>query len=306
MLDTITPGAPHYSEQSRYAKTIQKDGDVGGRRRGRQAGARQQHDDLLRLPLLVDPELLRLPPVDDGQSQDADAAQRRADHAQLDGLQLPGPARRRRSSSAWTAPSREPHRARPLGLRGPGQLAEPVALWIYYSSRPCRPRASAARRSARSCRTRSAPRRPSSAPTATSRPTGQQRLDGQPAAAGHQLHELHGPLRVGGRRQGRVRRRSRSPSATSRRRSSAATSRSWPIPTSTRRTRSAACSCRTRTTIRPARARRSSTCSSAASTSTPRSAKAGSASSTSATSTTRTSASGWSPRRSRRSASGST
>src|SRR6266498_6164049 len=28
-VDTITPGAPHYSEQSRYAKTIQKDGTWG-------------------------------------------------------------------------------------------------------------------------------------------------------------------------------------------------------------------------------------------------------------------------------------
>ena len=28
-VDTITPGAPHYNEQSRYAKTIQKDGDLG-------------------------------------------------------------------------------------------------------------------------------------------------------------------------------------------------------------------------------------------------------------------------------------
>ena len=28
-VDTITPGAPHYNEQSRYAKTMQKDGDLG-------------------------------------------------------------------------------------------------------------------------------------------------------------------------------------------------------------------------------------------------------------------------------------
>ena len=29
-LDTITPGNPHYSEKSRYAKTIQKDGQTWG------------------------------------------------------------------------------------------------------------------------------------------------------------------------------------------------------------------------------------------------------------------------------------
>jgi hypothetical protein len=31
VLDTITPGNPHYSEKSRYAKTVQQDGTWGGR-----------------------------------------------------------------------------------------------------------------------------------------------------------------------------------------------------------------------------------------------------------------------------------
>ena len=38
-VDTITPGRPHYSEQSRYAKTIQKNGDVG---RGRRTATRSR------------------------------------------------------------------------------------------------------------------------------------------------------------------------------------------------------------------------------------------------------------------------
>ena len=76
--------APHYNEKSRLAKTIQTDGKTwGARRRRRQARARRTADDLLRLPLVVDPELLRLPPVDEGEPEDADAAQRRADDAQL-------------------------------------------------------------------------------------------------------------------------------------------------------------------------------------------------------------------------------
>ena len=72
-----------------------KDGDVGRRRpQRRHARARQQLDDLLHLPHLVDADLLRLPPLDGRQPQDADAPQRGADDAELDGLQLPDPARR--------------------------------------------------------------------------------------------------------------------------------------------------------------------------------------------------------------------
>ena len=45
VVDTITPGNPHYSEASRLAKTLLKDGQTWGCGSGRriQAGARQQH-----------------------------------------------------------------------------------------------------------------------------------------------------------------------------------------------------------------------------------------------------------------------
>ena len=65
VVDAVTPGNPKYSETARLAKTMQTDGiDLGRRgRRPHQAGPRQQQDELLRLPLRVDDELLRLPPL---------------------------------------------------------------------------------------------------------------------------------------------------------------------------------------------------------------------------------------------------
>lgn len=85
VVEGITPGNPHYSEKSRVAKTLLKDGQTWGRRATRRicAGARQQPNDLLYLPHVMDNQLLRLSPGDDGQQEIADAPQRRADDSQL-------------------------------------------------------------------------------------------------------------------------------------------------------------------------------------------------------------------------------
>ena len=40
VLDTITPGASHYSEQSRLAKTIQRDGKTWGSAPARKTASR--------------------------------------------------------------------------------------------------------------------------------------------------------------------------------------------------------------------------------------------------------------------------
>ncbi len=75
VLDTITPGNEHYSEKSRLAKTMQKDGVTWGTYgRDDEAGAQRRADDLPELPLFVDDFVLRLPSVDVGEPEDADAA----------------------------------------------------------------------------------------------------------------------------------------------------------------------------------------------------------------------------------------
>ncbi len=63
VLDSITPGNPHYSEKSRLAKTIQNDGSTWGDARADayEAGARKQPHDLLFVSQFVGADLLRLP-----------------------------------------------------------------------------------------------------------------------------------------------------------------------------------------------------------------------------------------------------
>jgi len=68
---------------------------VGLGRGAGETGARQQLDDLLHVPHVVDADLLRLPPVDGPPTARCRcSAQRGADDQELDGLQLPGAARR--------------------------------------------------------------------------------------------------------------------------------------------------------------------------------------------------------------------
>ena len=129
-VDTITPGAPHYNEQSRYAKTIQKDGDLGRRPADCQttlAHAQQRsmtcytchtswtptcfgcHLSMVanrKMPMLHNEGLTT---------------------RNWTGLQLPGAARRLVLPRPGRHRHQEPHRAGPLGVRRAGQLAEPVA-----------------------------------------------------------------------------------------------------------------------------------------------------------------------------------
>ncbi len=79
-MDTIDPGNEHYNAKSAMAKTVHS------RRTGRQGQMvwgelpkngkcklrpRQQEHELHRLPFVVEPELLRLPPAAEGQQEAA-------------------------------------------------------------------------------------------------------------------------------------------------------------------------------------------------------------------------------------------
>ena len=76
-MDTVTPGNPSYNEKARLAKTMQTDGSTWG---DAGAAAKLAHANdkmtLLRLPLGVDHELLRLPPLAEGEREEAEPAQR--------------------------------------------------------------------------------------------------------------------------------------------------------------------------------------------------------------------------------------
>ena len=78
VADTINPASNHYNERARLAKTVRFEGDRDrlGRRAQRQwkrLCPRERQDELHRLPLVVEPELLRLPPSPAGQQEDAPA-----------------------------------------------------------------------------------------------------------------------------------------------------------------------------------------------------------------------------------------
>ncbi len=146
--------------------------DVGQTASPRTARARQRQDDLLHLPLVVGDELLRLPPVADGEREDGHAALRRNDHAKLDLVQLPGPARRRLHAGRGRNGHRQPHRPGPLVERRRGELGEHhPRVGVLRSSRRSRRRGTPVRRSTRTCRTRCAARKRRPAPTVTCPPT---------------------------------------------------------------------------------------------------------------------------------------
>jgi len=74
-LDTITPGNPHYSEKSRWAKTVRLDGKAWGTLPPDQSQlAHPNSHDLLRLPHVVGAQLFRVPSVDDREPAHAHAA----------------------------------------------------------------------------------------------------------------------------------------------------------------------------------------------------------------------------------------
>ena len=168
---------------------------------------RERKHDLLRLPLLLDDELLRLPPLDEGQREEAEPPQRGRRQPQLDELQLPDAARRHLLPGQRRHGHEEPHRAGPLGLRGRWSPRRTrTASGSTRSSRPSRRAASRARPSRPTCphtvratETRTLHRLP------RLRGERQQRLAGPAAHAGHGPHELHRPLRVRGRGAPRLR-----------------------------------------------------------------------------------------------------
>ena len=82
--DTIDPASEHYNEKSHLAKTVRFDadgqivwGDVPGGDENACAHANAEHE-LHRLPLVLEPELLRLPPAAEGQQEDARSCTTRA------------------------------------------------------------------------------------------------------------------------------------------------------------------------------------------------------------------------------------
>ena len=199
--DTITPGRPHYSEQSRYAKTIQKNGTWGAAAPGDTLAHDNSVDDVLHLPHVMDAHVLRLPSLDGRQPQDAHAPQRGADDEKLDRLQLPGPARRLVFPRARRHRDEEPDCAGPFGVRRPGQFAEsvPVVALLHAADRLGR---GIQRSGVQHVRAAHRPRQRNQTVHRLPRRVGgqQQRVDGEPAAPGHEFHELHGSQRVGGRR----------------------------------------------------------------------------------------------------------
>ena len=96
VADTIDPKSSHYNQLAHLAKTVRFDekrgdmvwGDIPGGNEQACAHANAQ-DELHRLPLVVEPELLRLPPSSTCQQKDAAASQRGGRHAQLRLVQLP-------------------------------------------------------------------------------------------------------------------------------------------------------------------------------------------------------------------------
>ena len=216
------------------------------------AHANEQHE-LHRLPLVVEPELLRLPPAAEGEQEDAAACTTRATSrattssynfqtlrddvymlardGDVTGNRI-GPAR---SSCAVHVGSyndnRESIYVQQQTISG-GGLSRHRLQHERAAHGPRRqqahtqsaPPARAKRRCCTDCH--------------VSQEQRQQRHHGPAPDAGHELRELHGPLLLGRRRRARPVRRSSSPSATSRRRSSAARCTSSPSRTTTRSTSS--------------------------------------------------------------------
>ena len=205
--------APHYN-----AEVAAGEDDPEGRHDvGRRAAApatlahANERDDLLHLPHVVDDELLRLPSVDEGEREDADAAQR--------GRRRRGTGRRTTSRccattsscSAWTARSTE-NRIAPVRSASAVLVSSQNANreWIYSSSRPCRPKASAGRRSARTCRTRCATKETKTCTDChVSADDDNNAWMAQLLLQGTNFVNFIGPLRLRGRRASGASRRSR-------------------------------------------------------------------------------------------------
>ena len=239
-LDSIDPprlGAQLQAPSGRgWPRRCSRDGTTWGDvpARGQRARARRQQDDLLRLPHVVDARAASAATCSMKANEQASRCC----------------TTRAATSRNWTTYNFQTLRDDVFML---GRTARSPATASRRRARPARcssaRRTSTASGSTRSSR-RSRPRGFSGQAFSTfvphtvratetkhctdchvSRPSDNNAWMAHAADAGHQLRELHRPLRLRGRGRPAASRRSSSPSATSRRRSSAATCTSSPIPT---------------------------------------------------------------------------
>ncbi len=256
------------------------------------------------LPFVVGAELLRMPSPDEGQHAPSDPAVRRRHDAQLDQLQLPDPARRRLHDGARRIDHRQSDLARPIVMRGAGQLLQRRSRRDLHAAAA----GVGAGVLGGGLQHRGAPYGPHGRNQALHRLSHlqgqrQQRDDGAAPDAGNQLHEFHRALRLGrrgtrGSGRDRGHRARRAAGGVRQHAAQARVSRRIRAPSP--RTGASSAS---RIITRPPNAAASRP---AASISTRPTVPADSTSTTSRTSTTKTSPSASTPRRSRRSASGPT
>ena len=207
-LDSITPGNPHYNEKSHVAKTLRTDGVTWGDVPKDESQLAHANSSMTCYACHTSwtPNCFGCHLSMTANQKRPDAAQRRAHHAQLDLVQLPGAARRRLHAGRGRHRHRPPHRAGALLVRGSGEFAERqsrVALQHAADGfrrglqRPGVFHVRAAHRArARNEDVHRLPRL---------RRARQQRLDVHAASAGHELRQLHGPLRLRRHRQQGIR-----------------------------------------------------------------------------------------------------
>ena len=128
VVDTITPGRPHYSEKSRIAKTFMRDGGTWGacRLTNRQLAHGNEQDDLLLVPHVRGRQVASaaICPMTANQRKPM-LHNEGPGYAQLHFLQLPGAARRRVHAGRGWHGHRTSHRAGALRVRRGGEFAEP-------------------------------------------------------------------------------------------------------------------------------------------------------------------------------------
>ena len=131
VADTIDPKSTHYNQlrppgQDGALRPDARRHRLGRYPRRRREGLRprQRQDELHRLPLVVEPELLRLPPAPARQQEDAPAPQRGRRHAQLRLVQLPDPPRRRVHAGPRRRRDRQPDRPGAVVVRDPRRVVQ--------------------------------------------------------------------------------------------------------------------------------------------------------------------------------------
>ena len=167
---------------------------------GEKCAHTQRQHELHRLPLVVEPELLRLPPAAAGEPQDADAARRRRRAAELHRVQLPDAARRRLHARPRRRRDRQPDQPGPVELRHPRRSATTAtARSIYVQQQTISAEGfggiAFSTNVPHTVRGRGARETKQCTDCHLSQDERQQRLDGPTADARHGLHELHRQVR---------------------------------------------------------------------------------------------------------------